>query len=137
MEQWLSQRLLTPPFNFGQHSHPSHPLDAYLRNTQEVHSKAMGCFVYLVDFGAVNYPNYPTFSVNSGAVPRGSIFLAVLTDSGSLNVNVDTPNSASILETGVGTPVPEPNSLMLVGSGLLGAFGLLRRRQTRKAVFND
>jgi hypothetical protein len=44
------------------------------------------------------------------------------------NVTVDTPNSASLLETGSPSATPEPSSILLVGSGVLGFAVVLRRR---------
>ena len=124
---------LTTPFNFGKH--PAHPFDAYLPSTQTVDSGANGYFVYLFDFGNVVYngkgTNDPSFSVSSGAVPQGSVFLAVLTNSDE-RVTVDTPNSASILEDApaphLGSPVPEPSSILLLGSCTVGLAGVLRRK---------
>jgi len=87
---------------------------------------ANGYFAYLFDFGAFNYAKKadPEFSVGSGAVPQGTVFFATLVDSGKLTV--DTPNSASIMETG--SPVPEPGTLVMLGSGILGLAGVLRRK---------
>jgi hypothetical protein len=113
------------PFTFSKNSHP---LDAYLPSTQTVDPGANGYFAYLFNFGAFDYktaPGDPMFSVGSGAVPVGTIFLEVLTNSDHM-VTVDTPNSASILETN--SPVPEPGSLVLMGSGVLGLAGVLRRK---------
>ncbi|MFZ0912210.1 MAG: PEP-CTERM sorting domain-containing protein [Candidatus Korobacteraceae bacterium] len=115
-------------FDFGG---PSHPLSAYLPSTQSVDAGANGYYVYLYDFGAFNYKTAsgdPTFSVSSGAVPQGSVFLSVLTDYNTTNVTVDTPNSASILETGSPSSVPEPSSMLLLGSGGLGFAAVMRRR---------
>jgi hypothetical protein len=120
---------MSPAWDFGG---PSHPLSAYLPSTQGVDPGANGYYVYLYDFGAFDYKTAagdPTFSVNDGAVPQGSVFLSVLTDYGTRNVTVDTPNSASILET---TPppasAPEPSSILLIGSGFLVVAGVLRRK---------
>ena len=123
---FLSNYLTTPTF-----PHNSHPMDAYLPSTQAVDPGANGYFVYFFDFGAFDYKTAlgdPTFSVGSGAVPQGMIFFATLVDSNG-NVTVDTPNSASILETGTPvTPVPEPGSLIILGSGILGVAAILRRK---------
>ena len=123
---FLSSYLTSPVF-----PHNSHPIDAYLPSTQGVDSGAHGYFVYLFDFGAFNYKTSagaPEFAVGSGAVPQGTVFLAALVDSGH-DVIVDTPNSASILETGTAaSSVPEPGTLAMMGTGVLGLAGILRRK---------
>jgi hypothetical protein len=56
-------------------------------------------------------------------------------------ISVDlTPSSGSSLVAGVdfavvnATPIPEPNTLVLLGSTLIGIFGILRRKQRGRAV---
>ena len=119
---FLSSYLTSPNF-----PHNSHPLSGFLPSTQGVDPGANGYFVYLFDFGAFDYNTTPdpNFSVGSGTVPQGTIFLAGLVD-GSGNVTVDTPNSASILEGG--SPVPEPETLLMFGSGIVAVAGILRRK---------
>jgi hypothetical protein len=39
--------------------------------------------------------------------------------------------SFSVSGTGIGAPIPEPGSMMLIGSGLLGLAGVLRRKLMR------
>jgi hypothetical protein len=122
---FLSDYLTTPTF-----PHNSHPIDAYLPSTQGVDPGANGYFVYFFDFGAFDYktaPGDPTFSVGSGAVPQGMVFLAALVNSDGV-VTVDTPNSASILEADPTSSVPEPETLLMLGSGIIGLAGVLRRK---------
>jgi PEP-CTERM motif len=128
---WNSGKLsayMSPAWSFGG---PSHPLSAFLPSTEGVDPGANGYFVYLYDFGAFDYKTAsgdPAFSVGSGSVPQGSAFLAVLTAHNSLNVAVDTPNSGSILEADGPAPVPEPSSFLLLGSGIFGCVGMMRRK---------
>jgi hypothetical protein len=133
--EWDSGKLsdfMSPQWDFGG---PSHPIDAFLPSTQGVDPGANGYFVYTFDFGFFDYktaPGDPMFSVGSGAVPKGMVILAALTDAGTTTVTVDTPNSASLLETGPppGT-TPEPGSILLFGTGILGTAAVLRRKLKR------
>lgn len=112
---------------------PAHPLNAYQSGAMSVGlTVPNGYFVYTFDFGAFTYtakgedPSDPMFSVSAGKVPQGMLFLEVLTNSNNV-VQIDTPNSATLIETS-SSPVSEPGSLLLLGSGVLGTAGMLRRK---------
>lgn len=66
-------------------------------------------------------------SITASGVPVGTVFYAELVNSSGQIVYI-TPNSeASILGRGNGV-VPEPGSLMLMGTGLLGIAAQIRRK---------
>jgi len=66
-------------------------------------------------------------SVTASGVPKGTVFFAELVNSDGKIVYI-TPNS----EAGIlGSPVPEPTSLILMGTGLLGIATQIRRKLRR------
>lgn len=114
---------------------PPSPIDAYLPTTQGVDAGAAGYFVYIFDFGShdFNTQSDPTFSEAAGSIPIGSLFVALLTDAGTHDVNSATAQSGALF---IGAnpnpppppPVPEPASIALFGSGLIGVASMIRRK---------
>lgn len=109
----------------------NHPLSAYQSGATKLGLTAPnGYFVYLFNFGLFDYktaPPDPEFSVSSGTVPQGMLFLGVQTNADN-KVIVDTPNSGTLIEAKSMSTVPEPGSLLLLGSGAIGLAGVLRRK---------
>jgi hypothetical protein len=66
-------------------------------------------------------------SITASGVPQGTVLYAELVNSDGQIVYI-TPNSEAGILDGGRSPVPEPGSLMLMGTGLLGIATQIRRK---------
>jgi hypothetical protein len=69
------------------------------------------------------------FSITASGVGAGTIFYAEVLNPKTGQVVFITPNSEAGILQGQTTVAPEPASLTLFGSGLLGLVGLIRRKK--------
>jgi hypothetical protein len=88
----------------------------------------------------VNFGNYSqTFVLTSGDITSGIVINHAVTVSGGLtqltftNNGISDANIGAVLDnvsisSASPSPTPEPSGLMLLGTGILGAAGLMRRR---------
>lgn len=72
-----------------------------------------------------------TVNLTASGVPIGTVFYGMVIGSNG-QINYITPNSeAGILGQGNTTVVPEPGSLTLMGTGLMGLASLIRKKLAR------
>ena len=117
----------------GLTSSPANPIGGFLPTTNKFDAGATGYFVYVADLGQTKV------SANGGAsagpkltittsLPNGASIVSFLKPAtGGTTVATALSGQLSI----EGAQTPEPTSMLLMGSGLLGLGGVLRRRKKR------
>lgn len=114
---------------------PANPIGAFLSTTQGFQSSATGYFVYVADLGTNTLlgasATSATPSLNDGSFlfPNGAAIVAFINTGTSSSPNwIATANSGQLSIDGSHTVTPEPASLVLFGTGLLGFAFVIRRK---------
>ena len=118
---------------------PNAPLDAFLGGSSTITPGTTGYDVYLAEMGVVSFVGCSattpcfgsgfSFSDTSG-LPPGSVIYAYVRDTTGGNAGKITDATAP--SSSIITPVPEPGSLLLLSTGLLGLVGMVRRKFSTK-----
>ncbi len=103
-----------------------------------VNATSFGIFIYSLTGVSLGQSQYITVNFSGGGLPVGTFVNASTCESGSSTSVACTGGAiystpfthAGLVDSG---PTPEPASMLLMGSGLLGLGGMLRRRKKANA----
>ena len=80
------------------------------------------------EYANLGTSNTATLSITANGVPKGTALYAMIINPANGKVLYITPNSEAGILNGSSTVTPEPGSLSLLGTGLVGLAALVRRK---------